>query len=377
MSGSPPRRLLHVYPSFALGGAQRRFVQIANHFGRDYRHTIISLDGDVSAAAGLSGEVDATMLPIAPPRRRLSADLPSFAAILRDQRPDLLVTLNWGSIEWAMAARLLGQPHLHLEDGFGAEESARQLWRRVWTRRLVLRRASVVLPSRQLYRLALDHWRLPRRTLLYLPNGVDLDRFHPRPDSDFARRYGLASDRPVIGTVAALRREKALDRLIEAFALIRRQHDAQLAIIGDGPEGPALRQLAQRLGLAADVIFTGACAEPERLLPSLSLFALSSDTEQMPLSLLEAMACGLAAVCTDVGDVRTMLAANNRPFITARDRVALAQAMAALLNQPELRADIGAANRRRVEQEFSQSAMFAAYRRLYDGAPAALISAGS
>lgn len=372
---APPRTLLHVYPSFALGGAQRRFIQIADHFGRLYRHLIIALDGCQDAFGLLSPELDASLMTIEKPSRALLRDLPAFAAILRRVRPDLLVTLNWGSIEWAMAALMLNQPHLHLEDGFGPEEARKQISRRVWIRRLALRRANVVVPSRRLYHLAAQTWRLPRRNLLYLPNGVDLTRFDRAPDPAAARAFGLAEDRPVIGTVAALRPEKALNRLIEAFALLRHAMPAQLVIIGDGPQRGALMAQAQQCGLAGDILFTGACATPELLLPSFSLFALSSDTEQMPLSLLEAMAAGRAVVSTDVGDVRFMLAPENQQFITPCDAAAFADSLAALLDDPGLRTKIGAANLLRAKNQFSDQAMFARYRRLYDGDKAALISA--
>ncbi len=97
--------------------------------------------------------------------------------MLRDIGPDLLVTSNWGSIEWALARIGTGVPHLHLEDGFGPEERAHQLPRRVMARRLLLRQATVVLPSCLLWRVATETWRLPRSNIRLLPNGIDVARF--------------------------------------------------------------------------------------------------------------------------------------------------------------------------------------------------------
>ena len=108
---------------------------------------------------------------------------------------------------------------------------------------------------------------------------------------------------------------------------------------------------------------------PERLLPSFTLFALSSDTEQMPLSILEAMAAGLAIAATAVGDVGTMVAAENQPFIVPRDTTALAGAILALLNDPARRRVIGQANAVRARTVYDQRLMFEAYRTLFDGAP--------
>ena len=367
MSTNSVPTLLHVYPTFDLGGVQRRFLQLVNHFGAEYRHLIVSMDGRAEAFPLVGAQVDARMIEV--PRRANDtlASVKTFRSVLNDLKPDLLVTSNWGTIEWAMA-NLDGRfRHLHMEDGFGSEEAARQLPRRVWTRRLVLRRSTVMLPSMTLYRLAREVWRLPQKRLVQVPNGIDCQRFTARPDTAFATSLGIAADRPVIGTVAALRSEKNLVRLIDAFGLVVRHRPAQLVIVGDGAQRAPLEQHAAGLGLSGQVLFTGGCSTPERLLPSFTLFALSSDTEQMPISVLEAMAAGRPVVSTDVGDVSQMVAQENRPYMTALDPGALAAAMTSLLDDSGLAGAIGAANALRAQKIYDQEKMFDAYRRLYDG----------
>jgi glycosyltransferase involved in cell wall biosynthesis len=168
---------------------------------------------------------------------------------------------------------------------------------------------------------------------------------------------------PVIGTVAALRGEKNLARLLEAFALLRQP--ARLVIVGDGPQRAALEARALELGIADRTNFTGHLAAPQDAYRDFDLFALSSDTEQMPLTVLEAMASELAVAATNVGDVAAMLAAENRPFVVARDAAALAEAMAALLADPARRQAIGSANRARAERDYDQETMFQAYAALF------------
>jgi glycosyltransferase involved in cell wall biosynthesis len=274
--------------------------------------------------------------------------------VLRALRPDLVVTSNWGAIEWAAGALLAGVPHIHTEDGFGPEERARQMKRRVMVRRLVLRASRVVLPSRNLLRIAAETWRLPHQNLLYIPNGIDLGRFAAAAPARLPPGAG-----PVIGTVAALRPEKNIARLLHAFAALRASRPARLVIVGDGPERGTLEQLARSLHIDNDTFFAGHSTRAEAWLAAFDIFALSSDTEQMPLSLLEAMASGLACVCTDVGDVRSMLPAANRDYVVAPDQAAFADALHRLLGAD--RAGIGAANRAKAAAEFDQATMFSRY----------------
>jgi glycosyltransferase involved in cell wall biosynthesis len=358
---SRPPRLLHVFPSFAVGGAQIRFCAIANRFGPAWRHAIVALDGDTTCRERLGPGLVVDYLAVRTHKGDPLGNLLRYAAILRQMRPDVLVTHNWGSIEWAMANSLVGIRHVHIEDGFGPEERTRQLPRRVWTRRLFLRRATVVLPSTTLLRIATGIWRLGRRRLRYIPNGIDLTRFAA---AAAARPPGAE---PVIGTVAALRPEKNLARLLRAFAIARRSHPARMVIAGDGPERASLQALTAELGLADSVRFLGHMAGPQDAYRQFDIFALSSDTEQMPLSLLEAMAAGLPVAATDVGDVAAMVTQANRRFVTAPDDIALGTALAALLADATLRRALGAANRARAETEYDQETMFRTYADLLIG----------
>lgn len=344
-----------------------RTVQLINHFGRKYRHRIVTMDGGMAAFARLDPTVDAKILDVPVVHGRSLANLGVFRRKLVEWRPHLLVTSNWGTIDWALANLVVGVPHLHMEDGFGPEESDRQLPRRVWIRRLTLRRSTILLPSQTLCAIARQQWRMPEANLLYVPNGIDCDRYAAPPDWEFARGLGIAPGDPIVGTVAGLRAEKALHRLIDAFAIVTQRRPARLVLVGDGAERGALTEQAKRLGLADRVIFTGNCSTPEKLLSCFDIFALSSDTEQMPLSILEAMAAAKPIAATDVGDVAIMVAEVNRSYVVERDANRLANAILALFEDPARAAEVGAANARRAREQFAQQRMFDSFETLFDG----------
>jgi len=136
----------------------------------------------------------------------------------------------------------------------------------------------------------------------------------------------------------------------------------RLVVAGSGSERSSLERLAAELGIAERVIFTGRTA-PESVLGTFDILALSSDTEQMPNALLEAMAASRAIAAVDVGDVKGIVCEDNRDFVVPRDDIrAFAAAIATLLRDPERRRTLGLKNRERVATTFSQERMFAAYR---------------
>src|SRR6185295_2929170 len=134
--------------TFALGGPQRRFAMLANRLGRKYAHVVVALDGCVDARRELDPGLELEIAPAPDVKGDTLGNLRRIRRMLSAQRPDLLCTYNWGAIEWAMANRFLPlAPHLHVEDGFGPEEAAGQIPRRVLTRRLALGRAQILVPS--------------------------------------------------------------------------------------------------------------------------------------------------------------------------------------------------------------------------------------
>lgn len=361
-AASPIAHLVHVFPSFGVGGAQVRFVALVKELGARYAHTVLSLSGDFGAASLLPATAPVAFVKPkvgGPPLKRLRAHRDE----LRSLRPDLLLTYNWGSIEFAMA-NAGRTPHLHMEDGFGPEEAQRRIRRRGWARRLVLARSQVVVPSETLQQIATGEWLLSARRVHHIANGVAPQRDYATDLDDLGLR--LPANRPKIAWAGALRAEKNPLRLLRAFAPLRDQ--ATLIVIGDGPERGAVLAEAERLGLGDSLQLVGRRNDARDLIMQCDVAALSSNTEQMPLMVLEAMDAGLPIASVDVGDVRRMVTPENRSFITPLSDQALGAALAELVAKPAMRRAIGEANRQRARSIYTLPRMVEAYDALIQGA---------
>lgn len=351
------RRLLHVFATFGAGGPQMRAVELMRHLGADCEHHVMAMSGDTAAAARLPREVTVTLVP-PPPRGGFRAVVRAQRHWLREQRPDLVLTYNWGAIETVAAARSLRLPLVHHEDGFGPEEVHRRLRRRSWFRRWYLARVPVIVPSQVLQQIALDEWRLRRANVHLLANGVDLARFAGGND------VGGGAGSPCVGTVGGLRAEKDHGNLLLALAQLG--PDVHAELVGDGPLRAQLEQQANQLGLVDRVAFAGAIADPAPRYRRFTVFALASRTEQMPIAMLEAMASGLPVVATDVGDVRAILPPEQLSFVVPPgDPAALAAALRTLLGDAPLRQRLGAANRARCVERYAAATCLEQFARVY------------
>lgn len=356
-----PLRLLHIFPAFSLGGQQRRLATLITGLGTGFFHRVVSLDGDLAGEDMLDPRSDGvTLEALVLVKSRIIhwKNVRRLAALIRAAEADLLCTYNFGSIEAVLANRIGPRlPHVHHEDGFGPDENEnRQKSRRVLARRLLLKGSYVTTPSAKLARIALDVWKVDASRFRRIPVGVSSARFKP------ARR---SSGPVVVGALGSLRPEKNFARLIRCFEKASEGRDARLIIYGDGPEAEKLRDLASASPARDRISLRGATKRPEEALAEFDIFALSSDTEQMPTSLIEAMAAGLPAVVTDVGDVRAMIGAAGRDFATPpSDERGFTARLRRLIDEEMLRERLGAEAALRAAA-FPQDAMVAAFRSLY------------
>jgi glycosyltransferase involved in cell wall biosynthesis len=380
-----PLRILHAHSTFSLGGKEARAVRLMNAFGEAADHVVLSAMPDqLGARAAIGRAVRAEFPADAPPLTGAPTPRRLWRLARYCQGFDLVLTYNWGAFDAVMARRLFAKalklpPLVHHEDGFNEDEVASLSARRNFYRRLGLKAAArLAVPSARLERIARTEWGQAPERIARIANGVPVERFAGVPEAGAIPGFERRPGEVVIGTVAGLRAVKNLPRLVRAFAAM--QHKAaRLVIVGEGPESERIAGEARRLGVAARLLMPGFLSDPARWIGHFDIFALSSDSEQFPISLIEAMAAGLPAVATAVGDVPAIVSQDNRPLIVEpADEAAFAAALDGLSDRPDLRRAIGLANRERAAAEFDERSMIALYGRLYEEAidrPGALTAA--
>jgi glycosyltransferase involved in cell wall biosynthesis len=183
-------------------------------------------------------------------------------------------------------------------------------------------------------------------------------------------RAGFTEDHVLFVCVARFAEQKNHALVLEAFAQ-GPAHDprAQLVLVGEGPLGEVLQAQAKSLGLTQQVHFLGVRNDVPDVLGASDVFAMSSDWEGNPLSVMEAMASGLPLVCTAVGGVPDLFTSGREGFLVPRgDGPSLANCMGFLLKSKESRLVMGATGARRAKEYFDVSRMVHDYEQLYERA---------
>lgn len=369
MSG--PVRILHLHSSFSLGGKEARAVRLMNAFGKAASHVIVSGVPDAtSARAAIGRHVDYEIAQDPPPLTG-KPSVARYEAIARFMRRfDLVLTYNWGAIDGVMAKRVFPKgmpPVIHHEDGFNADEAARLNPMRNMYRRMALGAVdALVVPSLRLEEIALKQWKQPVGRVHRIANGIPVSEYARRPKANAIPGF-VKGKRPVVGTLAGLREVKDLPLMVRAVGGVPR--DCDLVIVGDGPERQKIVDQADAMFLGERVHLPGFLPEPHRYIGLFDIFALSSKSEQQPISVMEAMAAGLPVVAPRLGDIADMVSEENRALLPHdRHEVKLRDVIWMLVQQPELARSIGEANRMQAAKRFDEADMIAAYRALYQGA---------
>lgn len=216
-------------------------------------------------------------------------------------------------------------------------------------------------------RVGIKHGRVRR-----IYNGVDCDQYSS-PESEAASTgiracLSIPADCPVIGTVGMLVPVKGHNTLLRAARMVVEYHpDAIFLVVGDGPLKADLIAEACRLGIEANVRFTGFRSDIRNLISMVDLYVCSSVSEGISLSILEAMAAGKPVIATSVGGNKEIVVNDETGILVkADDPSSMAIKIISLLRNGQRARELGLNGRRRVNDEFSLQRMQDSYHGLYE-----------
>ena len=282
----------------------------------------------------------------------------SVAARLHEARPRMVVVHHIGPLVYGgPAARLARVPSLvHVEhdvwhyDDPRARMIARSLFRLVRPRQVaVSHKAAATLRAM-----------MPRADVTVIPPAIDTERFLPGDKAAARVRLGFDPAWKVIGTAGRLVPVKGHEFLIDALATL--PDHTHVAIAGDGPQLDQLKARATSLGLAKRLHFLGHRDDLEHVLPAFDVFCLPSLAEGLPRTVLEAQACNLSVVASDIGALDEAICPGTGVLVPPSDARALAAALQRLLAEPP---QLGA-SRAFIEQHFGWARTLGAYRSLME-----------
>ncbi|MEZ4524003.1 MAG: glycosyltransferase family 4 protein [Thermomicrobiales bacterium] len=213
----------------------------------------------------------------------------------------------------------------------------------------------------------LENAGVPQDRRVFIPNGVDLERFRPPTNDEKSRlRASLEIDpeaRVVVFT-GRLAPEKRLDLLVDSWESVEKKvPGAQLVIVGDGPDREKLTEASE----GRNVLYPGRTDDVSPYLRAADAFVLPSDTEGLSNALLEAMAAGLPVIATDVGGARDVIDHDRSGLIIPPgDRDALESALVRVLGNRSYGMELGTAARARIEEGYGLKSTARSLRQLYE-----------
>jgi glycosyltransferase involved in cell wall biosynthesis len=357
----------HVLSSFGMGGQERVAFDLAvSQLRAGWRVTALSLepppDGPLAAEFRAAGAAVERV-----PRPRPGVDpmlVVRLARWLREHRVDLVHTHNrMALIYGAPAGKLARAAVVHTKHGNNPRGGSRLLAGNLAGRFV----DAFVAVSDETAAVARRRREVAERKLRVIPNGIELGRFHPEPAArDRVRReLGIDADAWVVGTVGRVAAEKNHALLLRAAAPLLGPR-SRLIVAGDGPLLPPLRELAGALGVSAFAHLLGVRRDVPDVLNAFDVLAMSSDTEGLPLVLLEAMATGLPVVSTSVGGIPNVLEEGLTGFLVpAGDEAALRDRLSRLRADPAEQRACGTRARTAAVTRYSAERMQREYLELY------------
>jgi glycosyltransferase involved in cell wall biosynthesis len=358
-----PLRTMFLVTSMPVGGAETLLVNLVRRLNRDkFAPEIVCLKDP-----GPLGEELASELPVHHNLIGGKFDVLVLYRLWRlmcSRQIDAVITVGAGDkMFWGrLAAKLAGVPVIAAAlHSTGWPDSVGKL-----NRLLTPITDAFIGVAHSHGRHLVEREHFPADKVHVIHNGVDTERFTPGDKRQIRRELGLPTNAKVIAILAALRPEKNHEFFLRTAAkILAHEPKSHFLVIGDGALRGSLEQLAGELGILRQTHFLGSRPDVDRVLSAVDVLALTSHNEASPVSILEALSCGVPAVAADVGSVSETVIDNvtGKLFPTGDESAYIAAILELLADEP-LRTRLGITGRQQVIEQRSLDAMVTGYETL-------------
>lgn len=352
------RLIIYVHSSLPVGGAEVLRKTVACEMqrrGLNFRVCLISGGGEIAEELARSGvQVDvlgcsnSIYNPLTTQR---------LAAYLRQHRPAIVQSSQFNSnYHTRIAARLAGIPVVICEEhGLYTWKHAHHRW---LDRKLANWCDRIIAVSGAVKDYNVREVGIPDEMIEVLPNCLDTNHSAFKKKRKESRsEFGFTADEFIVGHVGILRKEKAHNVLLQAFARFRKQRTAKLLLVGDGPLKGEIMEQVDSLGLAGQVVFAGSRPDVPDLLKAMDLFVFPSRNEALGIALLEAMYSGLPVIAAKTGGIpEIVMDGETGLLIESEDVTGFTEAMLLLAGKPEFCRTLGKNAQRYVTDTHSPQA---------------------
>jgi glycosyltransferase involved in cell wall biosynthesis len=337
----------------------------------EYLHIVMPLNGNKAAGRWI-GSNEIRYIEFVKPNSRIEF-FKRLYKIIKKIQPDLVMSYNWGATDALWVGRMANVGFIiHNEHGFNIDESRCTSKRRDLLRIILYRLASkIVVVSSYLESMMRRKYFLKSKYISFIPNGINTGLFCPGlADRECVRRQlGFTDDETVAAFCGRLDPVKNFRFMLEVIKYCETfEQSIKLMIIGDGPEGARIREMAVARKIDGRLRLVG---EKEDVLPYLraaDVFLLTSFREQMPVSVLEAMAVGLPVLAPRTGELSAMIESGKQGFLKELEDgpEEFGKVLIALVDRAQRRR-IGEEARGKVVSIFGEEAMIQKYRAVIQG----------
>jgi sugar transferase (PEP-CTERM/EpsH1 system associated) len=363
-------KILHVLDSLGIGGMERVVIDVANGLGPAiFEQTVCCISRRGEASSFLREGVSCIDLGKGSKADHL---MPlKIARVIRQEKPDIIHTQSWSGVDTAIARLLArGARLVHSEHGRNLPHIYSEPWKRKIARRCLYHTADIVFAiSNEVRSYYCGETGFPIDRVRVIPNGIDLRRIDKVDRQGIREELRIAHDEFVIGTVARLDQTKDTITLARAFTRLYRSIPApklKLLVVGDGDKKAGIEKYLDEQGLSGAAILTGIRHDVPRLLGAMNIFALSSLSEGMPITVLEAMCASLPVVATKVGALPDLVEEGLTGFLVEpKNEEDLAERIARFYKNNEMTRKFGLAARHKIEREYQLERMLERYADLY------------